>query len=177
MVGARAVHGCNKDYTGIFALSPQSIRRTLTLRVGDIGPILVSETIKTSNWLEAGAKTKARRFDQTSIALHWLTVLLIVGQLATARVVGHGDDNVRTFLTAHRSTGVLTWILVAARLIWRHSFAYLPPWTRNLRFTRAPMRHPTKRRRVRRAIQWLILRPKPSWPSTCGRNLLGIQFL
>ena len=41
--------------------------------------------------VEAGAS--CRRFDPTSIVLHWFTVLLIIGQFTTAwlhEAVGHG---------------------------------------------------------------------------------------
>ena len=81
-----------------------------------------------SNRPKIEARAKAGRFDQISIALHWLTVLLIVAQLTTAWIAGHGSDHAPIVLTAHRSMGVLTWIVVAARLIWRHGFAYLPPF-------------------------------------------------
>jgi cytochrome b561 len=87
----------------------------------------MSENIIISNWLEAEPRAKAGRFDKISIALHWLTVLLIVAQFTTAWVMSKGDD-IPALLTAHRSMGVLTWIVVAARLIWRHGFAYLPPF-------------------------------------------------
>jgi superoxide oxidase len=71
------------------------------------------------------------RFDQTSIILHWLTVLLIVVQFASIwahEAVGHRSNLAAAFLSLHRSTGVLTWIVVVARLCWRRYFAYLPPF-------------------------------------------------
>jgi cytochrome b561 len=71
------------------------------------------------------------RFDQISISLHWLTVLLIVVQFATIwahEAVGHQSNLAAAFLSLHRSTGVLTWIVVVARLCWRRYFAYLPPF-------------------------------------------------
>ena len=69
------------------------------------------------------------RFDQTSIVLHWLTVLLIVVQFVSIWVreaVGHHSNLAVALLTLHRSAGVLTWIAVVARLCWRRYFAYLP---------------------------------------------------
>jgi cytochrome b561 len=71
------------------------------------------------------------RFDQTSIILHWLTVLLIVVQFVSIwahEAVGHHSSLAVTLLSLHRSTGVLTWIVVVARLSWRRYFAYLPPF-------------------------------------------------
>jgi cytochrome b561 len=32
----------------------------------------------------------------------------------------------------HRSMGALTWVVVATRLIWRHYFAYLPPFPKSM---------------------------------------------
>jgi superoxide oxidase len=88
----------------------------------------MSENIVISNWIDAEPRAKAGRFDRISIAFHWLTVLLIVAQLTTAWVASWGGDDTSALLTAHRSMGVLTWIVVAARLLWRHGFAYLPPF-------------------------------------------------
>jgi cytochrome b561 len=70
-------------------------------------------------------------FDQTSIVLHWLTALLIVVQFASIwahEAAGHQSSLAVTLLSLHRSTGVLTWIVVVARLCWRRYFAYLPPF-------------------------------------------------
>jgi cytochrome b561 len=88
----------------------------------------MTENIIILNWQESMPVAKARRFDQVSIVLHWLTVLLIVAQLTTAWVVSQAGDVVPVLLTTHRSMGVLTWILVVARLAWRRGFAYLPPF-------------------------------------------------
>jgi cytochrome b561 len=71
------------------------------------------------------------RFDQISIALHWLTVLFIVAQFTTAwlrEAVGHQTSLAAVVLEIHRTTGMLTWIAALARLVWRHNFAYLPPF-------------------------------------------------
>jgi superoxide oxidase len=71
------------------------------------------------------------RFDQTSIVLHWLTVLLIVVQFASIwahEAAGHRSDTAAALLSLHRSSGVLTWVVVVARLCWRRYFAYLPPF-------------------------------------------------
>ena len=71
------------------------------------------------------------RFDRTSIMLHWLTVFLIVIQFASiwAREgIGHQSSFGTALLTLHRTAGVLTWFVAVARLVWRHHFAYLPPF-------------------------------------------------
>ena len=71
------------------------------------------------------------RFDHVSIALHWLTVLLIAGQFASAwlhEAVERESDLAVAILAVHRTMGVLTWIVVLARLVWRRNFAYLPPF-------------------------------------------------
>jgi cytochrome b561 len=77
---------------------------------------------------DGAPRVSAGRFDRASIALHWLTVLLIAAQVATAWATSQGGDSRPALLAAHRSMGALTWILVAARLIWRHGFAHLPPF-------------------------------------------------
>jgi cytochrome b561 len=80
----------------------------------------------------APAKPKAGRFDQVSIALHWLTLLLVIGQLTTAWLLlsQAGDDGaaVASLLTAHRSMGLIAWGVVLGRLVWRLRFAHQPPF-------------------------------------------------
>jgi cytochrome b561 len=66
------------------------------------------------------------RFDRVSVALHWLTVLLVAFQLATAFLPHEGRGAI--LLTLHRSGGVLTLAVVLFRLAWRARFAYLPPF-------------------------------------------------
>ena len=70
----------------------------------------------------------AGRFDHVSIALHWITAGLVAGQLATAWRVGQGGHGAMAALTVHRSMGLLTWLVVLGRLVWRRYFAYLPPF-------------------------------------------------
>lgn len=74
------------------------------------------------------ARPRAGRFDQASIALHWLTVLLVAGQLTTAWLLSRGAGNVALLLTVHRSMGTVTFVTVVVRLVWRQRFAYLPPF-------------------------------------------------
>lgn len=75
------------------------------------------------------------RFDQISIALHWLTVLLIVIQFSTAwlrETADHNSSFAVTLLVAHRNSGMLAWIVSVCRLVWRHNFAYLPPFPQSM---------------------------------------------
>jgi cytochrome b561 len=79
----------------------------------------------------ASVPAEGARFDQTSISLHWLTVLLIVAQFASAwlhEVIDHETSFAMVLLTMHRTTGGLTWIVVVARLVWRRYFVHLPPF-------------------------------------------------
>ena len=71
------------------------------------------------------------RFDRTSIILHWFTVLLIAVQLSSAwlhEMVDHNSSFAATLLDTHRNSGVLIWTVSMARLVWRHNYAYLPPF-------------------------------------------------
>ena len=78
---------------------------------------------------------ESARFDQTSIALHWLTVLLIMAQFMSAWLrdaLDHETSFAMALLTMHRTTGLLTWIVVVARLVWRRYFADLPPFPQSM---------------------------------------------
>jgi cytochrome b561 len=81
--------------------------------------------------LASGIPPGDGRFDQVSIALHWLTVLLIVvqyGSLWLHEAAHHASNFAVALLSVHRSMGMVTWIVVVVRLIWRRRFAYLPPF-------------------------------------------------
>jgi cytochrome b561 len=71
------------------------------------------------------------RFDETSIMLHGITVLLLVVQYASVwmhEAVSHQGSLAASLLSLHRGAGSLVLIVVVARLIWRRYFAYLPPF-------------------------------------------------
>jgi len=88
-----------------------------------------------SGKLTNGPKDKGKRFDQTTILLHWLTVLLITIQFATAWLRGavhHETSLAAAILTIHRTAGTPTWFVVLIRLVWRHRFAYLPPFPESM---------------------------------------------
>jgi cytochrome b561 len=75
------------------------------------------------------------RFDQTSIVLHWLTVVLIVIQFASAWLresVDHNGPIAASLFATHLNSGVLVWVVGVARLVWRHNFAYLPPFPQSM---------------------------------------------
>ena len=78
----------------------------------------------------ARAPAKAGRYGRVTVALHWLTLLLVVGQFTTAWLLSQaGDDGdaAANLLTIHRTMGLVTWCVVAGRLGWRTCFAHKPP--------------------------------------------------
>jgi cytochrome b561 len=78
--------------------------------------------------------SKPRRFDSVTIALHWMTVVLILGMFSSAWMRGlvHGPGQAGLVLTIHRSLGVSVWAMAVCRLGWRLGFAFLPPFPRNM---------------------------------------------
>jgi cytochrome b561 len=102
-------------------------------------------------------QSKAGRFDQISIALHWLTLELIAAQFATAWLLNLLGE-LQQLLLVHRSIGILTWIVVVVRLIWRHAFAHLPPF---------PASMPELQQRIAKLNEYalyglLLLQPLPA---------------
>jgi cytochrome b561 len=83
----------------------------------------------------AGFQLEDDRFDQASMLLHWLTVLLIVVQFTSIwahEAVGHQSNLGAMLLSLHRSSGVLTWFVTVMRLVWRRYFAYLPAFPQSM---------------------------------------------
>jgi superoxide oxidase len=75
------------------------------------------------------------RFDRVSMVLHWLTVVLIVIQFSSVwslRIVDEKSALGFAILNTHQSSGVLVWVIGLARLLWRHNFAYLPPFPKSM---------------------------------------------
>ena len=73
--------------------------------------------------------------DHISTAVHWLTAFLIIVMFATAwsrEAVNHDTHLASALMSAHRATGVVTWIVEWVRLVWRCNFAYLPPLPENM---------------------------------------------
>jgi hypothetical protein len=88
----------------------------------DLEQIAMINTFESAEGLAVTAAARSGRFDPTSIVLHWLTVLLIIGQFTTAwlhEAVGHGTIPALAILPTHRTMGVLTWTVGLARLVWR----------------------------------------------------------
>jgi superoxide oxidase len=101
----------------------------------DLEQIDMTENLESLETFAAEVAAESGRFDRISIALHWLTVLLIVGQFTTAwlrETVDHESSFAVALLAMHRTTGVLTWIVGLVRLVWRRNFAYLPPFPEGL---------------------------------------------
>jgi superoxide oxidase len=88
----------------------------------------MSEDIVGEGWWQTKAHPKAGRFDRISIALHWSTVALVAAQFATAWLANANGGEPAQFMLAHRSIGILTWTVVVLRLMWRWTFAHLPPF-------------------------------------------------
>jgi superoxide oxidase len=68
------------------------------------------------------------QFDPVIIAIHWLTLLLVIAIFATAWA-RESADNAATaalLLTTHRSAGVILWTLTLFRLGWRACFGGSP---------------------------------------------------
>jgi superoxide oxidase len=70
-------------------------------------------------------------FDNVTIILHWLTVLIVVTMFTSAwlRSQSHDDAFKATLLQIHRSLGVTIWVMTALRLAWRLTQAKLPPFS------------------------------------------------
>jgi cytochrome b561 len=74
------------------------------------------------------------RFDPISMALHWLTAALVIAQLAGGFSMSlvQGEQTAERLLTVHRSLGVVTWFVVAGRLVWKSRWANTPPLPQSL---------------------------------------------
>jgi cytochrome b561 len=104
-----------------------SCRRTPAFTGGEQDETM-SDDIFVEDWPDAKPRPKAGRFDRISIAAHWLTVVLVAAQFVTALLLSLSGGEVSRLLFVHRSIGILTWIVVVLRLVWRLAFAHLPPF-------------------------------------------------
>lgn len=70
------------------------------------------------------------RHQTLTIALHWITVLLVLAQFTLAILHERTSDADfrRTVLATHRSLGVLILLLVIGRIVWRRWGMQLPPF-------------------------------------------------
>jgi cytochrome b561 len=97
----------------------------------ELEPSDMTKNLESAETTAAKVMAASGRFDRVSIALHWLTVLLIIAQFTSAwllEAVNAETGLATSILEAHRTAGILTWIVGLARLVWRHRFAYLPPF-------------------------------------------------
>ncbi len=87
-------------------------------------------TMNVENASQEAERPARARHQALTITLHWITVLLVFTQFALAIIHDQaGDAEVRrSVLTVHRSLGVVIWLLVVARLLWRLSWMRLPPF-------------------------------------------------
>src|ERR1700689_1380869 len=111
---SRAPH--EKFYDGISSRPAGSFRSSPYDRIKTWSRIMTTN-LETAEKIVAKAPLRSERFDPTSIMLHWLTVLLIVGQFTTIwlhEFVGHQTILGSEILDAHRTMGLLTWTIVLA---------------------------------------------------------------
>src|SRR5579871_2643201 len=76
-------------------------------------------------------------FDSITIAVHWLTVIVVLAMFTTAWLHEYLHDAVlrSSLLQIHRSLGLTVWLLTMLRLAWRLTGAQLPPFPSNMRPT------------------------------------------
>ncbi len=80
------------------------------------------------------APINARRahFDSVTIAVHWVTVVVVLALFATAWLHALAEERhsnlTPLLLQIHRSLGVTVWAVTALRLAWRLTSASLPPF-------------------------------------------------
>jgi cytochrome b561 len=82
----------------------------------------------------AGASWRRPPYDDLTILVHWTTLALVLAQFASALSIDQVADPAlaERLLLLHRSTGVGLWLLIALRLIWRHTGMRLPPFPPNM---------------------------------------------
>jgi len=83
--------------------------------------------------ISQGADGARAPFDCFTIALHWLTVLVVSLLAASGLVVQFAAVAVLTLpvLDLHRSLGAALWSVTLLRLFWRASLARFPEFPRN----------------------------------------------
>lgn len=74
--------------------------------------------------------TQRAPFDAATRWLHWITVVLVIAQFVSIWLHQGATDSAsaHALLTLHRSLGVSVWVVTLARLIWRCTGAFLPPF-------------------------------------------------
>jgi hypothetical protein len=85
----------NSNRSGITTPLRESCRRTPVLTAGEQGEMM-SEDIFVEDWRGAKPQPRAGHVDRVSIAVHWLTVVLVATQFATAWLLNlSGSDTSR----------------------------------------------------------------------------------
>lgn len=86
-------------------------------------------TASTENAASPAAGASVRPdFDPLTILLHWLVVVLVVAQFATALAIDQAPPALAgALLQVHRSTGAALWGVVVIRLGWRFTGMRAPP--------------------------------------------------
>ena len=89
-----------------------------------------------------GARNGEHGYGYVTIALHWLTVLLVVAQFTVGYVMASNDD--LDVFPIHRALGVSILVVAVARVLWRVR-APLPPWADSLSAGERRVAHWTER--------------------------------
>ena len=78
--------------------------------------------------LRAHSKNVRPPFDAFTIALHWITALIVLALLGSGLLYGLVEERswAAALLRVHRSLGVTVWILSVIRLGWRFAGAQFP---------------------------------------------------
>jgi cytochrome b561 len=73
-------------------------------------------------------------FDSITMCFHWLTLALIASLFVTAWMhdSAHTEAGAAALLQTHRSLGLMVWVVSVARLAWRRTGAYLPPFPKHM---------------------------------------------
>ena len=76
------------------------------------------------------SRSEPREFDPTIRLLHWITVLAVTIAFALVLSVQFATtgQEATAIVQLHRSFGILVWVVMLIRLIWRQ-FTRLPDWT------------------------------------------------
>ena len=73
--------------------------------------------------------SRAQRYDRVAVTLHWLIALWLIGQIAFGflldGIAPRGTPARGTFITLHKSSGMVLFVLIAVRLWWR--LRHTPP--------------------------------------------------
>jgi superoxide oxidase len=71
-----------------------------------------------------------KSFDAITMVFHWVTVVFVIGLLATAllHAQSHANPAKMFLLWIHRSLGIAVWLVTVFRIAWRMNGAQMPPF-------------------------------------------------